>query len=81
MQVIFKIKIDIYNVNIPSLRDVKNSESVKKYGKEFQKYPFIKKEWLTDLFSLIMILVFGLFFHYFFGWSIFNVWNDVVILK
>lgn len=74
------IVADIYNVNVPSERDLALSRDYKKYHELLEKSSsFIRLGWLSDLVGLAMMLAAGLVLHYGLGWGVFQVWNDMIL--
>jgi hypothetical protein len=70
---------DIYNVNVPSERDVVRSRDYKKYHETLsQVSPFIRLSWVSDVIGLAMMVVGGLAIHYGLGWGVFKIWQDMI---
>jgi len=71
---------DIYNVNVPSPRDMARSKDLKKYLPQLETdSPLIRVGWISDAIGLAMMIVGGLFLHYGLGWGVFRVWNDMIL--
>eukprot|EP01083_Nonionella_stella_P109442 319139_1 len=74
------ILADIYNANIPSSYDYKNSKTVKQYDEKLKAIsPFVKYPALSDCVGLALVIICGTIMHQGFGIGVTRIdWDEVI---